>query len=418
MVKKEKVMLTVLLVVAVIFIVIVFLISAEPKHAPDIYFISENGVQAKAVKGGYTWNSFLSSSVADALSPEDYIYESENILLVKPGEKLVFGTKNGTYKFYAEDMRYIDELGAETAVTPIEESVYKNDNKMFVLAPLENGTYKCIFKLNYYKKGHADYGIKIIVSSDPVYDINSILLYKETYIGNASKVNSILDRLTFNNNKNGIILRTANTPYELIVKYKDVSIVKEELLNNSVALFALITNVDVITYEIEKDATKIVYTRQEVETIFERDLREYSYDADLWQKEVFYKEKVYTASSKLDLYKLLLSNVLEKENLRNIKYIALDFNSFGEKLAINDIEKKTVLNHISNYSSVVMESNLENITNQNLTGGILIYASNIEQEEESSIYNIEISSYKSEKQITKTTYKVQNIDSTWNVMEE
>ena len=44
------------------------------------------------------------------------------------------------------------------------------------------------FKLSYYNKGEVFYGLKVVVSTEPNYDIDELIKYKETIISLASKL--------------------------------------------------------------------------------------------------------------------------------------------------------------------------------------------------------------------------------------
>ena len=97
------------------------------------------------------------------------------------------------------------------------------------------------------------------------------------------------------------------------------------MLNNTVAIFALVDNVDIVTYEL--DAKSFVYTRKELETILGRDLSEYANDTELWKKEVFYNIKETSNTDNVKIYRTLISDILS-----NIKtdYIVIDLDSFNK----------------------------------------------------------------------------------------
>ena len=74
--------------------------------------------------------------------------------------------------------------------------------------------------------------------------------YKNSYVGDNSAVENIVNELTFNNELNHISLETKKEPYGITLEYKDIDAnsvdkeMKETVITNSTFLFALIKNVD------------------------------------------------------------------------------------------------------------------------------------------------------------------------------
>ncbi len=281
------------------------------------------------------------------------------------------------------------------------ENVAIADSKSLTIeAPIQEGSYICDLKLIYTEKGEAEYGIKIVVSSTPSYKIENLVKYKGSYIGdNVSVVNLIKD-LPYSEYQDGIILRTVKEPYELIVYYKGLSIEKEKLLNNSVAIFALVTNVDIITYELDENT--FVYTRKELETKYGRNLTVYAEDIELWKNEILYNEKQSNMIGASKIYKEIFENLLGESE----KYIAIDFSSFEMvgMTGISDISKSEVLRAIGKNGRIVIECNKDELKNDNNFNGIIIYATNFIESDNGS--EIEIERYYSKNKQEKILFSI------------
>ncbi|MGF9967088.1 DUF4825 domain-containing protein [Bacillus rhizoplanae] len=79
--------------------------------------------------------------------------------------------------------------------------------------------------------------------------------YKNSYVGDNSAVGNIVKQLAHNKELNQISLETKKEPYGIILEYKDIDVkkvdkeMKETVISNSTFLFALIKNVDWITFK-------------------------------------------------------------------------------------------------------------------------------------------------------------------------
>lgn len=79
--------------------------------------------------------------------------------------------------------------------------------------------------------------------------------YKNSYVGDNSAVGNIVKQLAHNKELNQISLETKKEPYGIILEYKDMDVkkvdkeMKETVISNSTFLFALIKNVDRITFK-------------------------------------------------------------------------------------------------------------------------------------------------------------------------
>ncbi len=399
--KKTKVITYIIILVILIILIGIAVLTKFSSEAPNVMAIANSGINAQCIRTGYEWNAFGKKVVVDALSPLELTYQNENILLVQPGEEVNFynsGRDYEAYQFYQEDIRYYDEKENEVVLTDVPALM---DSKyMTVVMPETLGTYIYSFTLNYGKKGTAQYALKVVVSDAPSYKVDDIIKYKDTYLGNASKVNQLLGALPYHKYKDGIILRTVNEPYELIVYYKDVKFERETILNNTVALFALIPNVDIITYQL--DESTIIYTRDEVENLFGRDLLEYANDTNLWETEVLYKGK------KVERDLIAKYSVLMKECISKIsaEYITVDFTSLDkfDAFSLSETEKRELIKSCASSKKVLVENTLEATKTDENWKGVLLYVENISESDGNIL--VDMVEYHSEKKQEKRTYEI------------
>lgn len=126
-------------------------------------------------------------------------------------------------------------------------------------------------------------------------DLNELSKFKGTKIGNSSKISSILEYLPGNNAKDGFSLQTDKQPYEITVNYKLGNEYKENnitnlLYTNSVILFALVDNLDIVNIKLgEEHGVIYTYNRSQIEEVIKTDLRKLPQDLNLW-KDILSKE--------------------------------------------------------------------------------------------------------------------------------
>lgn len=409
--KKTKVFIFLGILLAIVASLFIIIISMKSEIVPEIYAYSNSNNEALAVKMGYSWNSFNGTIIADALELTDIEYKNENMLLALPGEKITIKNSDNSslsYKFYPESFRYYDKANTETSVNISSDALYKESKIFEFSAPEVEGTYIYHFTLNYYKKGTVTYALKVIVSSAPTYDVSEIINYKNTYIGDAPTVGAILDKLPFAKYRESYALKTASEPYELIINYGELSTSKSSFENSSVALFALIKNLDIISYVVVDNT--YVYSRAEIENLVGRDLFEYAENPELWEKEIIFKEKVEKQSSYIDIYKAILSDILSDFGTSNT--YAIDISTFekDELMQLTNAEKRELLGFCVLNANVVYECKYEEFTGN----AILVHCIEISNEEE--VYTFKVEIIKSGKR-TENLYKVQSIEDKWTVEE-
>ena len=367
--KFLKVVLEVILSLTILALVIVFLIfTAKSEIVPDIYVTSDSGKVAKAIRGGYIWNSFSDSVVADAIAPADYVYTNENTLLVTPGEKMTFKNSDNPmncYKFYQLEMKYYDDSNVEVIVPTAESSKVYADLKYLELnAPEAEGTYIYNFKFSYYNNGEVDYGLKVVVSTEPNYEIDELIKLKNTNITDYERINSIIETLPYSNYKESIILKTNSQERELVINCTELIMDRKDLKNNVIALFTLIPDIKIITYKTtsEENVEQYTFTKTEIENQLGRSLVDYSNDIDLWKKDILFKEKVIDELVNKDLiYKQILEDMFIEYSEEVISNIFIDSESFKNTnvLSITDVDRQEIMDYISKYSNIIYDMNYE-----------------------------------------------------------
>lgn len=403
--KRAKIFTYVAIAVILVVLICIAVVTKFSGGVPNVTAYAENGTTANCVMGGYTWSTMLKKVIAESADFREFQYTNENTLLVKPGERITFrnsGKDFDTYKFDKEYVKYYDKDGNEVEVPESEKIVITDSKSLTIEAPADEGTYICEMKLVYSNKGDVEYGMKVVVSSTPSYKIESLVKYKDVHIGDNAKVVNLIDALPYSEYSDGVILRTAKEPYELIVYYKGLAVEKEKLLNNSVALFALITNVDVVTYQL--DDNTIIYTRKELETKYGRDLRVYADDVDLWKKEVLYNEKPTDMIGAAKIYKEILTRSID--GISKSDYIAIDLASFETvgMTAIADISKSELLRLLANNGRVIIEINKDEAIADEKFKGVIVYATSFKQMEDGS--EIEVEKYYSKNRQEKLTFSI------------
>lgn len=359
--KGLKVMLEVFLLLMGVLLVLTFLaFSARSEIVPDIYVTSENGKVALAVRGGYKWNSFSESVVADSIAPEEFVYQNNNTLLVTPGEIMKFQNSDNPlnrHKFYQLEMKYYDKNGVETVVPAAENSTaYADMDYLELKAPENEGTYVYNFNLSYYTKGEVFYGVKVVVSAEPNYEITDLIKFKNTSLKDVTSIQEILTLLPYAEYKDGVIVRINNKPSELQLDYKTLAVEKNDLLNNTIALFVLIPELDLITYQTENEVS--VYTRSEIENQVGRNLSDYSNDVELWKSEILFKEdKLDEDVSRDIIYKRILVDICSKIDLEENNIIILDTESFSNQdlLPLSSVDRQEVLKYATRYGNIIYD---------------------------------------------------------------
>jgi hypothetical protein len=122
------------------------------------------------------------------------------------------------------------------------------------------------------------------------YHPGDLFAHRSQYIGDAGNIGNLLSKLPLGEYKKGISLATEHKPYGLTVNY-DISnagtytdLIDVTLHDNAVIIFALIKNVEQISFNIASDTAeannqlKYQYTRTGVQQSYQQDPWEYSRD--------------------------------------------------------------------------------------------------------------------------------------------
>lgn len=128
---------------------------------------------------------------------------------------------------------------------------------------------------------------------DSGYTVDQLLKSKTKYIGDVSKVTALLGAMPLQEGleRSGIELTTGSRPYALTINYKvnDITgmwneelkaVSRDPLLKNSVLLFTLIDNADIIHYSLADEGISysFTFTREEVDQLLGGDVRPYGAD--------------------------------------------------------------------------------------------------------------------------------------------
>jgi len=126
---------------------------------------------------------------------------------------------------------------------------------------------------------------KSLPGSNGIYNAQKLYANKTPYVGNNSKVAGVVSNLPYAGFRREISLQTKTVPYGITVKYDfsgaDTNPAEQVFFNNASIMFALIDNVDEITFNIStstKPEQQYQYTREEIQKNYARDLRLYAAD--------------------------------------------------------------------------------------------------------------------------------------------
>lgn len=165
---------------------------------------------------------------------------------------------------------------------------------------LTNGQYELVGK----ERGYVDGGnVSISFNLLEKGTLNDLIKHRSKYIGDASNVGSLLGKLPFGNYRKEMSLSTEKEPYGITVNYDfnslDISKVTIEsvLQNNALIMFALIENVEDITFKIPA-------------TIGEQ---EYAYSRNEMQKH--FNDNLWGYSKNIKTFKLFVQNICFKLNV-------------------------------------------------------------------------------------------------------
>ena len=307
----KSVLFRILIIVAIILLaLLVLFISINSEKVPELYAFTDSRT-SKAVTGNYTWYAFSEVLKEESIEKQNITYKTENTLRLYPGEVFSISShlsSTSRRNFSVEKISYDSSYSVSV---PVE---YKQPSNSFselnvaeITAPTIEDTYYYYINLSYHEKGKVEYALKVIVSTEPKYELEQLLNYKNTNLYDIDKIDNILNILPYSNNKSGIIASYNATPKKLIIYYSDLMMDRETLSNNVLSLFVLIPEAEVIEYK--SDDISYIYLRRELELKYGRDLNDYANDKNIWEAEVFFGERQLDQNN--SLHNLLRSIIID-----------------------------------------------------------------------------------------------------------
>lgn len=262
---KRTKLITLLSILFIVFIVLgAVLLGAKTKEIdikpPNIYINAEGSKAKLAQIGTYSWNIKNKNIQADSLHPTDFEYSDDNIIYLDAGEQIILTTQktktDKKYEFTLESME-----------------IYKNKNKidyslpkpfiqnglLYISSPQDTGEYIYSIFLNYKDKGKVNYSFVVRVNI-PNYNLEEIQKHKTPYLGDNSKVSSLVNCLPLpskNYIQKYISMDTIKKPLTLTVYYEKREGSKGQSLNsssytimekNALVLFSMIKNLDEVKF--------------------------------------------------------------------------------------------------------------------------------------------------------------------------
>ena len=359
------------IVVAIILLAItVFIISVNSQKVPDLYAYTDTRT-SKGFTANYTWNAFNGVLKEEDISKEKYVFKTENTLLVTPNERITISNHQTSmtkrHNFYLEQIKYEDSDGLQTTLDYEKPSnSYADSNYAEFEAPEKEDTYIYYFNINYYEKGTVEYGLKVIVSSDAMYNVEDLSKYKNTSIYDIESIDSIIKLLPYSRYRNNLTIRGVPESPKLIISYSTIELDRENFTKNVVALFALIPEAEIIEYK-TKDLSYI-YTRRELELKYGRHLSDYANDVDLWNSEVFYGEKRFDEASTVHtLLSRIILNSLNIDSGDKFGSVTVDTGTFNEYIGheVDDLTKELVIRELSLQITTVFDMSYDSYTQLN-----------------------------------------------------
>ncbi|GAA0722390.1 hypothetical protein GCM10008905_13820 [Clostridium malenominatum] len=162
-------------------------------------------------------------------------------------------------------------------------------------------------------------------------DYGKIYEHKTLYVGDASKVGNLTDKLYYGEYKKGFELQTDSKPYGATINYlikpgelsqNGVLAVTDKMMKNAAIMFCLIDNVDEITFAFNDGSGiyRFPFNRKLFNEVFNKDIREYATSLQSFKNEfipMIYKQNWNDVKVPIDNLKHDVKDKVEK----NLKVI-------------------------------------------------------------------------------------------------
>lgn len=120
-----------------------------------------------------------------------------------------------------------------------------------------------------------------------------VYTYQDTYVGDNSSVGGILNDIFLSENIESFKLGTSDAPYSITVNYALEEGIKNDKLTqyieyNATTLFALVKNVELITFNVKDTIQKTyAFKRETIQMNYDEKLSSYITDEETWMNEVY-----------------------------------------------------------------------------------------------------------------------------------
>lgn len=120
-----------------------------------------------------------------------------------------------------------------------------------------------------------------------------VYTYQDTHVGDNSSVGGILNDIFLSENIESFKLGTSDAPYSITVNYALEEGIKNDKLTqyieyNATTLFALVKNVELITFNVKDTIQKTyAFKRETIQMNYDEKLSSYITDEETWMNEVY-----------------------------------------------------------------------------------------------------------------------------------
>lgn len=336
---KKSRLITIASAILIIMIVCISLVlgagvGITNRKPPNIYISTESGKTKDAIRGGYHWRFGNEYILTDTDHPNKFKYESQNIVSLSSGEKLIVSTqKLKSNKKYNFTLGTVEVYENGRLIEFDANDISYANGTLYLQVPKESGEYIYSLWLNYKNRGKANYGFVVRVDL-PTYDLAAIKEYRTPYIGNHVKVGNIIGLLPLPSKyfkQQYMSMITSTKPYSLTVYYEGITNSSTSsddpayayMQKNALVLFCMIDNLEEVnfafrdtpstgTLDTSKYITRFTSSRESIEYEF-GDINKLSKDMDLLSDALKDKKPVSTEDIN-KLISVIMSSPMESSN--------------------------------------------------------------------------------------------------------